>query len=129
MLPGVQVLLAFLLSVPFAQRFTRLDRFGVRMFGVSLVAAMASTVCLLTPIVLHRMADRTARGPVINRRTAEQMACGAQRLLHADLAVAATGVGARIRRRASRPAPCSLRWPSGATCVRRGCTSTARPSA
>jgi len=33
------------------------------------------------------------RGPVITAKTAEQMARGASRLLHADLAVATTGVG------------------------------------
>jgi nicotinamide-nucleotide amidase len=33
------------------------------------------------------------RGPVINARTARQMATGVARLLHADFAVATTGVG------------------------------------
>jgi nicotinamide-nucleotide amidase len=33
------------------------------------------------------------RGPVINARTAERMATGVARLLHADFAVATTGVG------------------------------------
>ena len=33
------------------------------------------------------------RGPVVNAKTARQMATGAARLLHADFAVATTGVG------------------------------------
>ncbi len=61
MLPGVQVMLAFLLSVPFSQRFPELDHFDRRLFGLSLVSSAASTVCLLTPTVLHRAANRTAR--------------------------------------------------------------------
>jgi hypothetical protein len=60
-LPGVQVLLAFLLTVPFAQRFTELDDVGRRSFGVAMVAAMLSVVCLLAPTVYHRVAARTER--------------------------------------------------------------------
>ena len=61
MLPGVQVLMAFLLTAPFAQRFSDLDDTGRRAYLVALVSALASTICLLTPTVFHRVADRTAR--------------------------------------------------------------------
>jgi MFS family permease len=60
-LPGVQVLMAFLLTAPFAQRFADLDDTGRRAYLVALVSALASTICLLTPTVFHRVADRTAR--------------------------------------------------------------------
>jgi MFS family permease len=60
-LPGVQVLMAFLLTAPFAQRFTELDDFGRRTYLLALVSALASTICLLTPTVFHRVAERTAR--------------------------------------------------------------------
>jgi MFS family permease len=60
-LPGVQVLMAFLLTAPFAQRFGDLDDVGKRSYLIALASALASTVCLLAPTVFHRVADRTAR--------------------------------------------------------------------
>ena len=60
-LPGIQVLLAFLLTVPFANRFSELDRMGRGVFGVAIVSALLSVVCLLTPTVYHRVAKRTER--------------------------------------------------------------------
>ncbi|MBA3605440.1 MAG: hypothetical protein H0W46_05590 [Acidimicrobiia bacterium] len=60
-LPGVQVLLAFLLTVPFAQRFEDLDDLGRGAFAVATLSSMLSVVCLLTPAVYHRLAARTER--------------------------------------------------------------------
>jgi Family of unknown function (DUF6328) len=60
-LPGVQVLLAFLLTVPFSQRFTDLDSTGRNTFGFAMVTAMLSVVCLLTPTVFHRVGGRRER--------------------------------------------------------------------
>src|SRR2546423_9710865 len=60
-LPGVQILLAFLLTVPFSQRFGDLDRWGRGAFAVALCASMVSVVSLLTPTLLHRLGLRTAR--------------------------------------------------------------------
>ncbi len=60
-IPGVQVLLAFLLTAPFAQRFGDLDGFGRKAYGVALCGALISVLCLVTPIVLHRLGERTAR--------------------------------------------------------------------
>jgi hypothetical protein len=60
-LPGVQVLLAFLLTVPFANRFGQLDQAGRAAFAIALVGALLSVVCLLTPTVYHRVAERTER--------------------------------------------------------------------
>ncbi len=60
-LPGVQVLMAFLLTAPFAQRFTDLDDTGRRAYLVALSSALGSTICLLSPTVFHRVAERTAR--------------------------------------------------------------------
>ena len=60
-LPGVQVLLAFLLTVPFANRFGKLDTFGRTLFGIAMVSALCSVVSLLTPTVFHRVAERTRR--------------------------------------------------------------------
>jgi MFS family permease len=60
-LPGVQVLMAFLLTAPFAQRFSELDDLGRNAYLLALTSAMGSTICLLSPTVFHRVADRTAR--------------------------------------------------------------------
>ena len=62
-LPGVQILLAFLLTVPFVQRFNELDTWGRGAYGVALTCSMLAVVCLLTPAVLHRLGQRTARAP------------------------------------------------------------------
>jgi hypothetical protein len=60
-LPGVQVLLAFLLTAPFAMRFRELDRTEELAYGIALVASFLSVLCLLTPAVFHRVGLRTAR--------------------------------------------------------------------
>lgn len=60
-LPGVQVLLGFLLTVPFAQRFPALDRTERVAYGIALFSAFMSVICLLTPAVFHRVGERTAR--------------------------------------------------------------------
>jgi hypothetical protein len=60
-IPGVQVLLAFLLTAPFAERFGDLDHAGRILYGGTLLSALLSVVCLLTPAVLHRLGARTAR--------------------------------------------------------------------
>jgi hypothetical protein len=54
-LPGVQVLFAFLLTVPFAQGFTRIDDFQRGLyFGVLLSTAVA-TALLIAPTANHRL--------------------------------------------------------------------------
>lgn len=59
---GVQVLLAFLLTVPFAQRFARLDSSQRTWFGAALLSATLSVVAFVAPIAMHRFGKRTARG-------------------------------------------------------------------
>jgi len=60
-LPGVQVLLAFLLTAPFAERFGDLDAWGRRAYEAALTCSMLSVVFLLGPTLLHRFGERTAR--------------------------------------------------------------------
>ena len=60
-LPGVQVLSAFLLTAPFSQRFDQLDAWGRRAYGVALISSMLSVICLVAPILLHRLGERRAR--------------------------------------------------------------------
>ena len=61
MLPGVQVLLAFLLTAPFAAKFDDLDDWGRRAYQVALTSSMLSVTFLLSPTFLHRFGERTAR--------------------------------------------------------------------
>lgn len=60
-LPGVQVLVAFLLTVPFSQRFDELDPVGRVAFFVALIAAVLASVCFVAPAATHRAGGRTRR--------------------------------------------------------------------
>jgi uncharacterized protein DUF6328 len=54
-LPGVQVLFAFLLAVPFSQRFERVTEFQKDMYFVTLLTTAASTILLIAPSAYHRL--------------------------------------------------------------------------
>ena len=54
-LPGVQVLFAFLLTVPFAQGFTRMTSNQVDLYFGVLLATAVSTAFLIAPTALHRV--------------------------------------------------------------------------
>lgn len=51
---GVQILFAFLLSLPFQNRFTELDRFQRGVWTTALLLSAAATVCLIAPVAYHR---------------------------------------------------------------------------
>jgi hypothetical protein len=61
LLPGVQVLVAFLLTAPFASGFDQLDAFGRDLYGAALVSGLLSVVAFMTPTAFHRFGDRRAR--------------------------------------------------------------------
>lgn len=54
-LPGVQILFAFLLTVPFTQRFPQLTDFQRDVFYVTLLAATLSAAFLIAPSASHRL--------------------------------------------------------------------------
>jgi hypothetical protein len=54
-LPGVQILFAFLLTVPFSFRFDRLTPFQRDDYYVTLMATAVSTACLIAPSAAHRL--------------------------------------------------------------------------
>lgn len=60
-LPGTQVLLAFLLTAPFSQRFGELDRLGRVAYATALLCTAGAVITLLGPVMLHRFGERTAR--------------------------------------------------------------------
>jgi Kef-type K+ transport system membrane component KefB len=54
-LPGVQVLFAFLLAVPFANGFPKLGKLDRDIFFVAFMATALSTVLLIAPSSYHRL--------------------------------------------------------------------------
>jgi amino acid transporter len=85
-LPGVQVLFAFLLVVPFNQRFTQITDFQQAVYFVTLLFTAAASVCLIAPTAQHRIEFR--------RQHKEQILLMANRLAIvglAFLAIAMTG--------------------------------------
>jgi hypothetical protein len=54
-LPGVQILFAFLLTVPFAQGFARVTSFQRNLFFATLLFTAISTACLIAPTATHRL--------------------------------------------------------------------------
>jgi Kef-type K+ transport system membrane component KefB len=54
-LPGVQILFAFLLTVPFAQGFQRVTNFQKDLFFATLMCTAVSTACLIAPTATHRL--------------------------------------------------------------------------
>ncbi len=61
LLPGVQILVAFLLTTPFASRFERLDDTGRVLYGIALCTGITSVVAFATPTVIHRVGHRRVR--------------------------------------------------------------------
>jgi hypothetical protein len=70
-LPGVQVLFAFLLTVPFTQRFAHLGRTDRAVYFAALLLTAASSVALIAPSVHARLTwpdRRTARLVAVSAR-------------------------------------------------------------
>ena len=51
---GVQILAGFLLTLPFQERFGRLDDFQVTLYLVNVVIATLTTAFILLPVSVHR---------------------------------------------------------------------------
>jgi cation transport ATPase len=85
-MPGVQVLFGFLLAVPFAQGFEKVDAFQRDVYFVTLIAAAVATAFLIAPSAYHRIAFQTGAKPRIIRVGTVQFICGL-----AALAVAMNG--------------------------------------
>jgi hypothetical protein len=54
-LPGVQILFAFLLTVPFTDRFEDLTTFQGDVYYLTLIATALSAACLIAPSAAHRL--------------------------------------------------------------------------
>ena len=57
-LPGVQVLFAFLLTVPFTEGFRRLTELQRDVYFAAFLATAVSSICLMAPTAYHRIRFR-----------------------------------------------------------------------
>ena len=64
---GVQVLFAFLLGLPFTDRFSTLDDWQRDLYVVDLVLAAAATCFLIAPVAQHRLTFRQHRKATLLR--------------------------------------------------------------
>ena len=87
-LPGVQVLFAFLLVVPFNQRFADITSFQRTVYFVTLLCATAACACLIAPTAHHRIEFRA--------QDKERIVMGGNRLALAGLALLATAMTGAI---------------------------------
>ena len=62
---GVQILSAFLLTLPFTERFAALDTAGKALYGVSLLAATVSTAFLVAPVSYRQRVGGRALANVV----------------------------------------------------------------
>ena len=62
-MPGVQVLFAFLLAVPFQQRFTEATPFQRNVYFGTLIASAVATALFIAPTAYHRVMLRRGRAP------------------------------------------------------------------
>ncbi|BCL13344.1 DUF6328 family protein [Micromonospora sagamiensis] len=72
---GVQILFAFLLTLPFSAGFTRTTGFQKDVYVVALLSAAAATAMIISPVAFHRALFRQGRKPELVR-FAHRMASG-----------------------------------------------------
>jgi hypothetical protein len=72
---GVQILFAFLLTLPFSSGFPRVNQFQKDTYVVALIAAAFATAMIISPVAFHRALFRQGRKPELVR-FAHRMATG-----------------------------------------------------
>jgi hypothetical protein len=82
---GVQVLFAFLLTVPFSPRFGTLDAGERRVYFLAVLSAALSSLLLIAPAANHRLLFREG--------TKEELLKAANRVVIAGLFTLALGIG------------------------------------
>ena len=65
---GVQILFAFLLTMPFQARFSGLDTFGRAAYGTAIPSSALAAVCLIAPVAYHRILFRQQEKDWVVRR-------------------------------------------------------------
>jgi hypothetical protein len=87
-LPGVQVLFAFLLTIPFSRGWPQTTKLEHDLFFLALLSAVASTVLLMAPSAYHRILFRS--------RSKERLLFHANRIAIAGMASLAVSLGASL---------------------------------
>jgi hypothetical protein len=75
-MPGVQVLFGFLLTVPLQTGFTRLDHFQRMVYFVTLILVTAASAFLMAPSAFHRLTFRHHQKPYLVRLGTSQTIAG-----------------------------------------------------
>jgi cation transport ATPase len=75
-MPGVQVLFAFLLTVPFQQRFATVDSAQRGIYLFTLLAAATATAFFIAPSAYHRIAFQRHEKERIIQMGTRQFVCG-----------------------------------------------------
>ncbi|WP_246267847.1 DUF6328 family protein [Nonomuraea typhae] len=86
---GVQVLFAFLLTVPFQMGFSKIDTVGLWLFFVALMSSAMASVCFIAPAAQHRLIFRTGLKERMLKRANRLGVAGAAFLLVAMTAAVA----------------------------------------
>jgi putative flippase GtrA len=81
----VQILFAFLLTLPFTNRFGTVSRYERGTYAVTLLAAAVATAFLIAPVSYHRIVFREGRKPQLVRAASVLAALGLVCLLVAML--------------------------------------------
>ena len=87
-LPGVQILFAFLLTVPFTQRFARATELQKDVYFFTFLCAAASTALLIAPSAYHRLTWR--------QRDKENLLTISNRLVIAGMGLLAIAIAAAV---------------------------------
>ncbi len=101
-IPGVQVLFAFLLTIPFSQRFAQLDSLERYVYFSSLLCAAAATALLISPTSYHRIRfrehekERMLFTSTFREHEKERMLFTSTRLAIAGLFLLAAAIGRAV---------------------------------
>jgi hypothetical protein len=91
---GVQILFAFLLTLPFSTGFHRIGYAGRWVYYASLVTAAVASICFISPATQHRILFRSGRKDLLISRSNQYGIAGASALtvsMACGIAVAARG--------------------------------------
>ena len=75
-MPGVQVLFAFLLAVPFQQRFAQVTEFQRMTYFVTLLASAAASAFFIAPTAYHRLVFKERDKPTLVRISSKLAVAG-----------------------------------------------------
>jgi hypothetical protein len=87
-LPGVQVLFAFLLILPFQQGFSQVEDTARHVYFTALVASALASALLIAPSIYHRLNFR--------RKSKEQMLIDSNRMLIGGSVLVALGIACAV---------------------------------